>query len=65
MMLSLQATAIMVELNGLETVIGAVYQRPSKPFEEADYDTLIVLAKSKKFIFGGDLNVNTLIGTLG
>jgi Exonuclease III len=56
MMLSLQARAIMVELNGLETVIGAVYQHPSKPFEEADYDTLIGLAKSKKFIFGGDLN---------
>ena len=46
----------MAELNALKTVIGAVYQRPSKPFEEADYDTLIGLAKSKKFIFGGDLN---------
>ena len=34
MMISLQATAIMVELNGLETIIGAVYQSPNKPFEE-------------------------------
>ena len=30
MMYSLQVTAIMVELEGLETVIGAVYRSPSK-----------------------------------
>ena len=57
MMISLQTTAIMVELNGLERVIGDVYQSPSKPFEEANYDTLIGLAKSNILIFGGDLNV--------
>ena len=51
MMYSLQVTAIMVELEGLETVIGAC-----KPFVKADLDTLIGLSKSKKFIFGGDLN---------
>ena len=56
MIISLHATAIMVELNGLETVIGVVYQSPSKPFEEAYYDTLIGFAKSKKFVFGSFLN---------
>ena len=48
--------AIMAELNALKTVIGAVYPSPSKPFKEAYYDMLIGLAKSKKFIFGGDRN---------
>jgi len=56
MMSSLQATAIIVELNGLETVIGALYQSPSKPLVKEDYDKLIGLSKSGKFIFGGDLN---------
>ena len=56
MMYSLQVTAIMVELEGLETVIGAVYRSPSKPFVKADLDTLIGLSKNNKFIFGGDLN---------
>ena len=65
MLKSLQASAISVELNGLETVIGAVYLSPSKPFEEDDLDTLIGLSKSKKFIFGGGLNGKKLIGTLG
>ena len=55
MMYSLQVTAIMVDLEGLETVIGAVYRSPSKPLDEGDMDTLIGLSKSKKFIFGGDL----------
>ena len=56
MMSSLQVTAIMVELEGLKTVIGALYRSPCIPFVKADLDTLIGLSKSKKFIFGGDLN---------
>ena len=56
MLKSLQASTISVELNGLETVIGAIYQSPGKPLEEDGLDTLIGLSKSKKFIFGGDLN---------
>jgi hypothetical protein len=56
MLISLQVRAITVELNGVETVIGAVYHNPSKPFEEADFDTFIGLSRSKRFIFGGDLN---------
>jgi Exonuclease III len=56
MLQSLQATAISVELEGFETVIGAVYQSPNKPLVEEDLDKLIGLSKSKKFIFGGDLN---------
>ena len=55
-MLHSQATAISIERNGLETVIGAVYQSPSKPFIEGDLGTLIGLSRSKKFIFGHDLN---------
>ena len=54
MLNSLHATAIMVELNDLETVIGAVYQSPTKPLVEGDFDKLIRLSKSKKFIFGSD-----------
>ena len=53
---SLQSSAISVNLNDLETIIGAVYHSPSKPLDEGDLDTLIGLSKSKKFIFGGDLN---------
>ena len=34
MMSSLQATAIIVELNGLETVIGAFFQSPSNPLDK-------------------------------
>jgi hypothetical protein len=56
MMYLLQVTEIMVKLDGLETVIGAVYQSPCKPFVNAGLDTLVGLSKSKKFIFGGDLN---------
>ena len=56
MLNSLQATAIMVELNDLETNIGAVYQSPTKPLVKDDFDKLIGLSKSKKFIFGGYLN---------
>ena len=55
----------MVELEGLETVIGAVYRSPSKPFVKADLDTLIGLSKSKKFIFGVTSMQNTRIGILG
>ena len=40
----LQVTAIMVELNGLETVIGAVYQSPNKTLVEEDFDKLIGLS---------------------
>ena len=46
----------MVELNGLETVMRAVYQSPVKPLIEDDFDKLIGLSKRKKFIFGIDLN---------
>ena len=53
---SLEATAIPVELNGLETVLGAVHQSPSKPLVEGDLDTLIGFSKSKKFIFEDDVN---------
>ena len=53
---SLQATAIKIELGGLETVVGALYHSPSKPFVEEDYDKLIRLSVSKRFILGGDLN---------
>ena len=56
MLKSLEATAIMVELNGLETVIGAVYQSPAKPLVEDNFGKLIELSKSRKFIFGGDFN---------
>ena len=56
MLNSLQATAIIVELNGLLTVIGAVYRSISKPFVKDDFDKLIGLSKSRKFIFEGDLN---------
>ena len=50
MLHSLQATAISVEPYDLGTVIGAVYQTPSKPLLEGELD--IRLSKSKKFIFG-------------
>ena len=53
---SLQTTSIMVELNGLKTVIEAVYKSTNKPFIEEGFDKLIGLSKSKKSIFGGDLN---------
>ena len=53
---SLQATAIKFELDGLETVVGALYHSPSKPFVEEDFDKLIRLSVSKRFILGGDLN---------
>ena len=56
MMNSLQTTAIIVELNGLEIIIGAVYQSSVKPFEEDDFDKLIGLLKRRKFIFGGKFN---------
>ena len=56
MLHSLQASAISVDLNGLETFIGALYPGPGKPLEEDDLETLIGLSKSRKFIFGGDLN---------
>jgi hypothetical protein len=36
MLKSFLASAISVELNGLETIIGAVYQSPRKPLEEDD-----------------------------
>ena len=65
MMYSLQVTAIMVELEGLETVIGALYRSPIKPFVKADLDTLIGLFKSKKFIFGVTSMPNTRIEILG
>ena len=41
MMYSLQVTAIMIELEGLEIVIGAMYRSPCKPFVKADLDMLI------------------------
>ena len=56
MMYSLLITTIMVQMEGLETVTGAVYRSPCKPFVKADLDTLIGLSKSKKFIFVDDLN---------
>ena len=55
MMFSIQATAIMVEPVGLETVIWTVHRSPRKPVVEAYLDTLIGLTKSEKFIFLGDL----------
>jgi len=55
-LISLQATAIKIELEGFETVIGALYQSPSKPLEGNDFDTIIGLSLIGKFIFGGDLN---------
>ena len=53
---SLQATAIKFELDGLETVIGALYLSPCKPFDAEDFDKLTRLSVSKRFILGGDLN---------
>ena len=58
----LQASAISVELNGFETVIGAMYQSLGKPLEE---DTLIGLSKSRKFIFGETSMRKTRTGSLG
>jgi hypothetical protein len=55
----------MVEQEGFETVIGAVYRSSSKPFVKADLDTLIGLSKSKIFIFGVTSIPNTRIGILG
>jgi hypothetical protein len=55
-LLSLQATSIKIELEGFETVIGALYQSPSKPLEGSDFDTIIGLSSIGKFIFGSDLN---------
>ena len=54
MLNSLQVTAIMVKLNGLETVIGAVCQSPYKPLVEEDFNKLIKLSMSKIFIFWGN-----------
>ena len=51
MIRSPQATVIMVEINGHETVMGPVYQ-----VVKDDFDTLIGLSKNKKFIFDGNLN---------
>ena len=65
MIYSLQVRVIMVELEGLETVIGAVYRSPCKAFVKADMDTLIGLSKIKKFIFGATSMPNTRIGFLG
>jgi hypothetical protein len=38
MLNSLQITVNMVELNDLETVIRAVYQSPTKPLDEDDFE---------------------------
>jgi hypothetical protein len=65
MMYSLQVTAIMGELEGLETVTGVVYRSPFRPFVKADLDTCIGLSKNKKFIFGVTSIPNTRIGNLG
>ena len=45
---SLQATAIKLDLGSLETVVGALYHSPSKPFVE-DYDKLIRLGKQEVY----------------
>ena len=55
----------MVRLNGLGTVIGAVYQNPSKPLVKESFDGSIVLSSSRKFIFGPNSIRNTPIGSLG
>ena len=65
MLLSLETTATKVELNGLETVIGAFYQSPCKSLAESDFGKLIGLYKSRKFTFGTLSIGNTPIGTLG
>ena len=56
MLSSLQARAIIVELNGLETVISTLYQSLTKPLVKDDFDKLIGLSMIGRFIFGGDLN---------
>ena len=41
MLNSLQVTIVTVKLNELDTDMGSVYQRPSKPFVEDELDMLI------------------------
>ena len=64
MLNSLQATAIIVELYCLETVIRAAYQNPNKYFAENDFDKSIRLSKSRNLVFGATSVVSTRIRTL-
>jgi hypothetical protein len=62
MMITLQATAIMVELNGLKTVVGVVYQSSCKPFKEADSSDY---PRARNSNSGMASMPNVLIGNLG
>ena len=61
---SLQVTVFILELNGLERVIGALYQSACNSLVENDFDKFIGLSKSKKYIFAVNSFANTWINTL-
>ena len=50
----LQVTVMKLELKGFETVIEALYLSSRKPFKGVDFETLIGLLLSSKFIFDVD-----------